>query len=52
MPRKVIWPDARETGHNTNLYDTEVKVDQQYGDKAWQQVAHIGRYWDNTMAKS
>ena len=33
----VSFPDARETGHNTtetNLYDTEAKVNQQYGDKA------------------
>ena len=33
----VSFPDARETGQNTtetNLYDTEVKVNKQYGDKA------------------
>ena len=33
----VSFPDARETGHNTtetNLYDTEAKVNQQYSDKA------------------
>ena len=34
---RSLISDARETGHNTNetnLYDTEVKVNQQYSDKA------------------
>ena len=44
MPERLVTIATTET----NLYDTEVKVNQQYGDKAWQQVAHIGRYWDST----
>ena len=54
----VSFPDARETGHSTtetNLYDTEVKVNQQYGDKADTKLltlADIESLLNNTMAKS
>ena len=44
MPERLVTIATTKT----NLYDTEMKVNQQYSDKAWQEVAHIGRYWDST----
>ena len=44
MPERLV--------NETNLYDTEVKVNQQYSDKDDSKLADIETLLNNTMAKS